>query len=103
MSVLTGHVEGRLSHGVLHVHVGHMLHQVMEQLRAAVHRQPVDLRQKAGEESRYDGEAEDGSANVKTLYTARPFKKETRKLGKVSKGEWKCSGLVDVWKGKRFV
>jgi len=43
VSVLAGHVQRRLAHGVLHVHVGHVLHQVVQQLRAPVHRQPVDL------------------------------------------------------------
>lgn len=45
VAVLTGYVESRLSHGVLHVHVGHMLDQVVEELRAAVDGQPVDLQQ----------------------------------------------------------
>ena len=65
MSVLTGHVEGRLSHGVLHVHVGHMLHKVMEQLGAAVHCQPVDLWPKEVEENRYDG----GVGTIPQVYT----------------------------------
>lgn len=46
VAVLTGYVESRLSHGVLHVHVGHVLDQVVEQLRAPVHSQPVDLQQR---------------------------------------------------------
>lgn len=43
VTVLTGHVQRRLSHGVLHVHIGHVLDQIVEELRPPVHSQPVNL------------------------------------------------------------
>lgn len=43
VTVLTGNVQRRLSHGVLHVHIGHVLDQIMEELRPPVHSQPVNL------------------------------------------------------------
>lgn len=43
VSVLAGYMKGGLSHGILHIHVSHMLHQVMKQLSPPVHSQPVDL------------------------------------------------------------
>ena len=43
VSVLAGYMKGGLSHGILYIHVSHMLHQVMKQLSPPVHSQPVDL------------------------------------------------------------
>lgn len=36
VSVLAGYMKGGLSHGILHIHVSHMLHQVMKQLSPPV-------------------------------------------------------------------
>lgn len=46
VAVLTGYVQRRLPHGVLHVHVGHVLDQVVQELCAPIHSQPVDLQQR---------------------------------------------------------
>lgn len=42
VSVLAGHVQRGLSHSVLYIYIRHVLNQVMEELSATVHRQPVN-------------------------------------------------------------
>lgn len=46
MAILTGNMKSCLPHGIFHVHVGHMLDEVMKELCPPVDCQPVDLQQK---------------------------------------------------------
>lgn len=43
MAILTGDMQSGLPHGVFHVHVGHVLDQVVKELCSPVDCQPVDL------------------------------------------------------------
>lgn len=43
MAILTSNMKSCLPHGIFHVHVRHMLDEVMKELCSAVDCQPVDL------------------------------------------------------------
>lgn len=36
MSILTGNMKSCLAHGVFHIHIGHMLNQIVKELRPPI-------------------------------------------------------------------